>query len=243
MACRRHGSGLLLLFVLVLDSSSTFCNHLWFLCALRLGPVQRAATSLQDAIGSLPNGCTLELPPGQYCNTRPIVINRNITLLGSNSQRTQLSGSFIFEVGAENAVLQDVDIVNQDRFVAVHLRCKGRPRVQGCHIESRGIGILADPPLDADSNPHVLDCRIGPAWQGLVIAGRCQGIFEACVISDCRSAGIRLRNDAQPVLRSSCRSSNHSYNINSVNDDAAYQSGYPLVKAYHPPRDKETEPS
>ncbi|CAE7358591.1 unnamed protein product [Symbiodinium sp. KB8] len=84
------------------------------------------------------------------------------------------------EVGAENAVLQDVDIVNQDRFVAVHLRCKGRPRVQGCHIESRGIGILA----------------------GLVIAGRCQGIFEACVISDCRSAGIRLRNDAQPVLRS-----------------------------------------
>ena len=209
---------MLLLFVLVLDSSSTFCNHLWFLCALRLGPVQRAATSLQDAIGSLPNGCTLELPPGQYCNTRPIVINRNITLLGSNSQRTQLSGSFIFEVGAENAVLQDVAIVNQDRFVAVHLRCKGRPRVQGrifcferlaseitrelrgairegCHIESRGIGILADPPLDADSNPHVLDCRIGPAWQGLVIAGRCQGIFEACVISDCRSAGIRPLGD------------------------------------------------
>jgi parallel beta-helix repeat protein len=37
--------------------------------------------------------------------------------------------------------------------------------------------------------------------QGLVIAGRCRGTFERCVISDCRSAGIRLRNDARPVLR------------------------------------------
>ena len=132
MERRQRGSCLLLLFVLVLDSSSSrsFCTHL-SRCAIRFGPVQRAATSLQDAIGSLPNGSTLELPPGRYCNTQPIVINRNITLLGSNCRRTQLSGSFIFEVGAENAVLQDVDIVNQDRFVAVHLRCKGRPRVQG----------------------------------------------------------------------------------------------------------------
>lgn len=47
----------------------------------------------------------------------------------------------------------------------------------------------------------ISDCRIGPAWQGLVIAGRCRGTFERCVISDCRSAGIRLRNDARPVLR------------------------------------------
>ena len=37
--------------------------------------------------------------------------------------------------------------------------------------------------------------------QGLVIAGRCRGTFERCVISDCRSAGIRLRNDARPLLR------------------------------------------
>ena len=61
----------------------------------------------------------------------------------------------------------------------------------GCCIQSRGIGILADPPLDAESVPYVLNCRIGPAWQGLVVAGRCKGIFEACVISDCRSAGKR----------------------------------------------------
>ncbi|CAE7465739.1 unnamed protein product [Symbiodinium natans] len=144
----------------------------------------------------------LELPPGQYQNTKPIVIKRNVSLVGSSGARTQLSGSFIFEIGAEYAVLRNVDVVNSRRFVAVHLRCAGRPRVEGCRIESRGIGILADPPLDAESIPGVSNCRIGPAWQGLVVAGRCKGIFEGCIISDCRSAGIRLRNDAKPVLRS-----------------------------------------
>lgn len=37
--------------------------------------------------------------------------------------------------------------------------------------------------------------------QGLVIAGRCRGTFDRCVISGCRSCGIRVRNDATPLLR------------------------------------------
>ena len=181
-------------------SQDAFCNFWLRREAAPRGPQQRAATSLQDAIDSLPDGSALELPPGQYQNTKPILIQRNITLLGSSGTRTQLSGSFVFEVGAEKAVLQDVDVVNEGRFVAVHLRCAGQPRVQGraeaiqntdprifmtpippqhsagCRVQSRGIGILADPPLNTDSAPCVVDCRIGPAWQGLVIAGRCKGI-------------------------------------------------------------------
>ena len=133
---RRLRSCLVLALVLLVvpkQSSKDFCSGLPLDCRTILpGPVQRrAARSLQDAIDSLPDGCMLELPPGQYQNTKPIVIKRNVSLVGSSGARTQLSGSFIFEIGAEYAVLRNVDVVNSRRFVAVHLRCAGRPRVEG----------------------------------------------------------------------------------------------------------------
>eukprot|EP00435_Cladocopium_sp_Y103_P037114 s1166_g9.t1 len=162
----------------------------------------RRAVPLQQAVDQLPPGATLRLPPGRHQNAEPIMLRRNITLEGlPGSEKTELESCIVFEEGAERAALRNLDIINCRRFAAVHVRCSGSPEVSGCNISSCGIGILTDAPLHTLSNPLISDCRIGPAWQGLVMAGRCRGTVERCVISDCRSAGIRLRNDARPVLR------------------------------------------
>lgn len=157
------------------------------------------ALPLQQALEQLPPGAT-RTPSPSCCGGLAPGEDRAGELL------------VVFEEGAERAALRNLDIINSRRFAAVHVRCSGAPEISGCNISSCGIGILTDAPLNTLSNPLISDCRIGPAWQalhpgtqldmqGLVIAGRCRGTFERCVISDCRSAGIRLRNDARPVLR------------------------------------------
>ena len=61
------------------------------------------------------------------------------------------------------------------------------------HIFKQKVSTVWGPPLET--------WKTTPPCQGLVIAGRCRGTFDRCVISGCRSCGIRVRNDAAPLLR------------------------------------------
>lgn len=164
---------------------------------------------LHEAVKRLGEGGILTIGPGTHKISKPLVIDKNIQIVGSTGDPNDVillsSGKGVLKATAEKARLQGLTLhvkaeqeKQKDDYSAACVNA-GKSSFVKCHFTSdSGSGILV---ID-EADPSVQNCvfRDGKA-NGIKVMFKGKGVFEKCETSNNEWQGIAVLWEGNPVFR------------------------------------------
>ena len=164
---------------------------------------------LHLAIKRLGKGSTLTIGPGTHKITEPLIIDKDIQIVGATGDPTDVTllstGPGVMKVTAENARIQGLTLqVKAEKektameYAAVSITA-GKSQFIKCHFTSdSGNGLC----VSDGANPNVNNCMIRDCKGcGIIVSEKGKGTFEKCSIYENENSGIQVYDEGDPTMR------------------------------------------